>query len=427
MTQTTQTKPDWVIGCHLEYDNHGTVSIVKQVQGKISVTKLESTAASGAEFNRKPVFVGINDKNRALLMDPATKEISREDGVPADARFYYAYRDPGSVRTWFVNDGDENGNDTYACGANGSTISVLAKTNGNGDHVQTLCLGRGHHVVAFSHPTTKAGGLPHRAFASNLNDGTISVIGNDPNDAVSFLKIIATINLFDPRFEENTKTHIPNGAYPHGMDFSPLTGKIYNLNNGYGTVVVIDPLTHEVEASISMPGCSNLLQSRCHRYFIGKGADRKANPEHVMGKLTVFDATKNEVVNTLSIQDIYPSVYRFNPKGNRLYVTTAATGKGVQRDNLRTDIVQIYDSSALPELKLIEEIKLETTDSGRRPIAFLEQGDTAPYIFVPNPTQGTLAIIDGASHKVIEAVSVGAGKIKEFSFSFWNDRQIYGA
>ena len=140
-----------------------------------------------------------------------------------------------------------------------------------------------------------------------------------------------------------------------------------------------------------------------------------------------MDAEAGEITTSLDIQDFYPSVYRFNPEGNKLYVTAAATGKDVQLNNLRTDIVQIYDTSNLPALTLTKELKLEPCLSGRRPIAFLEQENTAPIVFIPNPTQGSLTIIDGETDKIIDTVNIGEGDIKEFSFSFWRDRNIYGA
>lgn len=418
---------DWTIAAHLEYDDRNEVVIVEHKGGKSAVTRLEMRAATGKDINSVPAFWGINERNEAQVYDPVSKEIERQDVVAADTRFAYAYRDPDSVRVWFMNDGDKDGNDTLACGDTASSVTIAAKTNGKAELVDTLCVGRGHHVTTFVGPTQTQGNIPYRAFVSNLKDGTLHVIGNDPNDAVSFLKTIATINLCDPRFEDNGAADVPNNAFPHGMEFSPATGKLYNLNNGYHTVAVIDPLSHEVENTIPMEVSSNLLLSRCGNFLIGKGADRKADAEHVMGRLSVLDARQEQISTVLDIQDVYPSVYRFNPKGDKLYVTAAATGKGAQFDNLRTDMVQVYDSSKLPELTLIKEIKLEPCTSGRRPIAFLERGEQAPIVFIPNPTQGSLAVIDGDSDAVSETIDIGAGEIKEFSFSFWNDRSIYGA
>ena len=421
-----KTAVDWTITCHLDYGDSGEVVIVQHKNGKTGVTRLDTAAARGGDYNHRTVFLGVNEHGQALIMDPETKAIERTTTVEADTRFYYAYRDPNSLRFWFTNDGDKDGNDTLNCGSNGGTVTVAAKTNGGGEILETLLIGRGHHVSSFCRPGPNNAHLPERAFVSNLLDGTISVVGNDPSDAVSFLKVITTINLFDPRFEKEGAADVPNNAFPHGMEFSPVTGKIYNLNNGYGSVAVIDPLNHEVEETIAMKLSSNLLLSRCGNFLIGKGADRKGDPEHVMGRLQVLDVNKKEIASSFDIQDFYPSVYRFNPAGDRLYVTAAGTGKGVQADNLRTNIVQVYDSSKLPALTLIKEIALENCTSGRRPIAFLEQNGTAPLIFVPNPDQGSLAVIDADNHEVIETITIGKGEMKEFSFSFWRDRSVYG-
>jgi DNA-binding beta-propeller fold protein YncE len=421
-----KTSDDWTLVCHLEYDTSGEVAIVKHENGKTSVSTLERAAAKGADFNRRSVFLGANARGEALMLDPESRTTERSDCIESDARYYYAYRDPNSLRFWFTNDGDKDGNDTLNCGNNGATVTVVAKTNSDAEVLETLLVGRGHHVSAFSRPGPGHAHIPDRAFVSNLLDGTIAVVGNDPNDAVSFLKIITTINLYDPRFEKEGAQDIPNNAFPHGMEFSPVTGKVYNLNNGYGTVAIIDPLTHKIETTIPMKVSSNLLLSRCGKFLIGKGADRKSDPDHVIGRLQVLDLNKKEVVNSFDIQDFYPSVYRFNPTGDQLYVTAAATGKDTQADNLRTDIVQVYDSSKLPELTLIKEIKLEPCKAGRRPIAFLKQEDAAPLIFVPNPTQGSLAVIDGENDEVLETVTVGKGDIKEFSISFWSNLPIYG-
>lgn len=423
-TDTLNNTTDWTIVCHLDYGDQRKVSIVKQRNNEISTTRLESGPALGGDINHCHKFLGCNANDQAIVMDPATKKISATATPPADVGFAYAYRDPSSTRVWFVNDGDKSGNDGLMCGGVGSPVSIISKNDDSAEHLDSLCVGRGHHMTAFTQAVDGATNMPSRAFSSNLQDGTISVIGNDPSDAVSFLKIIATINLADTRFEKGDVAELPNNAFPHGMEFSPLTGKVYNLNNGYGTIAVIDPLTHEVENSIEMKVSSNLLLSRCGRFLIGKGADRKGNAEHVMGRLSVVDAVKGEMSTILDLQDMYPSVYRFNAAGDKLYVTLAATGKGAQADNLITDVTQVYDTTNLPELKLIKEIKHATTSAGRRPIAIMENG---PYIFVPNPTHGTLTIIDGDNDEVVNTVEIGDGEMKEFSFSFWNDRSVYGA
>lgn len=422
----TTTATEWTIASHLEYSDHNDIVVAQHRDGKTTVSKIETSPASGKDNSHVTTFWGVNNNNEALIFDPETKQADRQPAPVADNRFAYAYRDPSSARVWFMNDGGKAGTDTLACDT-GSSVSIGAKTEDNADFVETICVGRGHHVTTFVAPDENATNQPHRAFVSNLKDGTISVIGNDPSDAVSFLKVISTINLADTRFEDGDEAAIPNNAFPHGMEYSSTTGKLYNLNNGYHTIAVINPMTHEIETTVEMKVSSNLLLSRCGNFLIGKGADRKANPDHVMGRLSVFDARKNEMVTILDLQDIYPSVYRFNPAGDKLYVTAAATGKGTQLDNLRTDMVQIYDASKLPELILLKEIAVSECLSGRRPIAFQENDNGAPTVFLANPSQGSMSVIDGDTDEVIETVPLSDGDITEFSFSFWRDRDIYGA
>ncbi len=417
---------DWTITCHLDYGDNGAVAIIQHKNGKSEVSSITTAAAKGGDYNQRPVFLGVNNNNKALIMDPESKHVECTTSMTADSRYYYAYRDNQSNRFWFTNDGDKDGNDTLNCGNDGGTVTVAAKNGNDGEILQTLLIGRGHHVSTFCRPDQHNPALPNHAFVSNLLDGTISVVGNDEDDKENFLKIITTINLFDASKEKEAAADFPNNSFPHGMEFSPVTRKIYNLNNGYASVAVINPINNEIETTIPMKVSSNLLLSRCGNFLIGKGADRKGNPDHVMGRLQVLDVNQQAVVNCFDIQDFYPSVYRFNPEGDRLYVTAGATGKGAQADNLRTDMVQVYDSSKLPELKLIKEIKLEDCNSGRRPIAFLKQNGTAPLVFVPNPDQGSLAVIDGDSNEVIETINIGKGGMKEFSFSFWHDKAIYG-
>ncbi len=419
----------WSCTCHLDYGDHGKLINIHFDGNSATLRHYESSAATGADHNQKVVFIG-QSSNHLLLLNPETNKISTSHTLPADARAAYSYRDPESNRIWFMNDGDKSGNDGLSCPQGGASVSVISTNDdGSAEHLNTICVGRGHHVTTFTAPSVAAPNTPHRAFVSNLKDGTISVIGNDPNDAVTFLKVITTLNLYDPSHEDEGSDSLPNNAFPHGMEYSPQTGKLYCLNNGYNSVAVIDPLTHEIEARFAMPVSSNLLLSRCGLFLIGKGADRKANPDHVIGRLCVMDAVTGEIITRQELPDLYPSTYRFNPNGDRLYVTTAVTGKGLQRDNLKSNIAQVYDSSALPALTLLREIAIEASESGRCPIAFVQpqEGDKRHYVLLSNPSQGTLTLLNGSDDSTIEQLTLGAEDIKEFSFSFWNNRRLYGA
>jgi len=413
---------EWSFACHLSEGETGSLVLIEHKGGKTRVIPVERAPASGLDETQRPVLIGVDADNALLIMDAVGKEISSHHSLPEDAVATYAYVDPATATYWMVNDGDkDNGVDLLNCGSSGSPVIVI-KGLGNSqaaEVIKVICLGRGHHVTVFVAPSELAPQVPQRVFASNLLDGTISVIGNDPEDSATFLKLITTINLSDPRHEDGKREAVPNNAFPHGMVFSPLTGKVYNMNNGYGTVAVIDPLSNSVETSVAMKVSSNLLLSPDGRFLIGKGADRKSDAEHVIGRLSIMDALSNKVTGTLELPDIYPSVYRFSSDGRKLYVTTAATSKGKQKDNLKLDTLLVFDTSALPAIKLIKEVRVGRADSGRRPIAFIDRGRNGVRVFVPNSSDGTLSILDGADDSVLETVTLGKTDLAEINFSFW--------
>jgi len=412
----------WSIACHLSEGDAGTLVIVEHREGKTRAVPVESAPASGQPEGQRPMLIGLAPDNALLMMDAVTKEISRQQRLPRDAVATYAYVDPATATYWMVNDGDkDNGVDVVNCGNSGSPV-IVVKGLGNTpapEVLKTICLGRGHHVTTFVAPSPQSPQVPRVVFASNLLDGTLSVIGNDPTDPATFLKVIAIINLSDPRHEDGKRDAIPNNAFPHGMVFSPRTGKVYNMNNGYGTVAVIDPVTNIVETTVAMKVSSNLLLSPDGRFLIGKGADRKTDPEHVIGRLSVMDAVNNTLSGTLDLPDVYPSVYRFSPDGAKLYVTTAATSKGRQRDNLKLDSLLVFDTSALPAIKLLKEVRVGRAACGRRPIAFIDGGGNDIRVFVPNTSDGTLSILDGTADRVLETVTLGKPDLMEINFSFW--------
>jgi DNA-binding beta-propeller fold protein YncE len=413
---------EWYFACHLSEGKTGSLVSVEHKGGKTRVVPVESAPASGLDEMQRPVLIGLDAANALLMMDAVSKRVTRQQRLPKDAVPTYAYVDPATATYWMVNDGDkDNGVDVLNCGNSGSPL-IVVKGLGNtqaAEVLKTICLGRGHHVTVFVAPSPESPQVPQRAFASNLLDGTISVIGNDPANSKTYLKPITTINLADPRHEDGTGDAVPNHAFPHGMAFSPLTGKVYNMNNGYGTVAVIDPVTGTVETTVAMKVSSNLLLSPNGRFLIGKGADRKSDAEHVIGRLSIMDAVNNTLAGTLELPDIYPSVYRFSGDGGKLYVTTAATGKGQQKDNLKLDALLVFDTSALPAIRLIKEVRVGRADCGRRPIAFIDQGERGVRVFVPNSSDGTLSILDGADDTVLETVKLGKPELAEINFSFW--------
>ncbi len=393
---------------HLNYGDSGVVSVVEIDNLNVTVRALSSAPSSGEkDISRRALFLGLNDNGKALIYNPVTQAIAIEKACPADVNPSYSYVDKKNNRIWFVNDGDkETGNDALNCPQGGASVMVFSLDE-TPQLLKCICVGRGHHVISY---------IADQAFVSNLLDGTIMVLGNDDTDEANYLNILDTINLLEPGKEKTSEVDVPNNAFPHGMVYSSKTGKLYNLNNGYGTIAVIDPGKKEIINRIPLSVSSNLLMSPDELFLIGKGADRKSNSEHVMGRLSVVDLRTEKVVTVLDVPDYYPSTYRFSLDGSKLYVTSAATGKGVQRDNLKIDTVLVYDAQALPELKLINKLKVGLADCGRRPLAF-----AGGYVFIPNPSDGTMSVLDSKSDEILTTVKVGEPGCKEILFSFWQE------
>ena len=379
----------------------GSVAVVEYRNGESIIKKIGVADESGLDKVMKPVFVGLTENQQVIELEPKSKEISIQDAFTADAFPAHIYSDPNSSRDWFMNDGDkESGNDTLNCGDKGSSVSVVDQTaSANVKFLKTICVGRGHHQASFSYPSDVSPNVPNQAYISNLKDGTVSVIGNDPAKSDSYLNVIATIDLCE---SEKEKVAGENNAFPHGLVYSKQSGKAYNLNNGYGTIAIIDPVTHQIEGRIELKGFSNLFMSPDGRYIIGRGADRKSDTDHVIAKLAVIDVTTHEIVTRCDLPDVYISKYYFNPEGRRLYLTTSSKGSPEQVANLKDGVMLAFDMTALPEIKQVAEVAIGASGS----LSFLEQGGSTALILSADSASGGVVVIDGADHVVLQSLPV---------------------
>ena len=85
----------------------------------------------------------------------------------------------------------------------------------------------------------------------------------------------------------------------------------------------------------------------------------------------------------------------------------------------------MFDSSALPALKLVKEVAVGTADCGRRPFAFYDQ-DGAQSVLIPNPSDGTLSILDGSNDTVVDTITLNSEPIDEVNFMYWRSA-LHGA
>jgi len=408
MNGKTSSDQDFTVAYYSGDRKTGSISTVTRKAGKTTVTALKNAQDTGLDKALKPIFIGLTEDQQVILLDPKSKEITFQDDFPVDAFPAHIYSDPNSSRDLFMNDGEkETGNDTLNCGDQGSSISVVENiASSSAKYLGTTCVGRGHHQATFSYPSPQAPNVPNTIYISNLKDGTLSAIGNDPANAETYLKVITTINLCEPDKDDAEAGAVPNNAFPHGLVYSQVSGKVYNLNNGYGTIAVIDPVTNSIEELIAFKGHSNLMISPDGRYIIGRGADRKSDADHVVAKLSVLDTATNEIVDKADLADIYISKYYFNLEATRLYLTTGSSGSDEQKANIKSDALLVFDLTALPELKLINEVRLGSP-SGSLDFLLVDSGDS--LAFSSNSSQGELLVLNGSSGDIIERIAVNDG------------------
>ncbi len=400
---------DFCLAYYIGDRKTGAITVVNNGFDGCEAVQIPRLAETGLDAMRRPMLIGLTEAHQVILFDPIAKSIAFNDGLPADTFPAHIYRDGYSTRAWFMNDGDKaTGNDTLNCGDKGSSVTVINEVDSaRACYLGTICVGRGHHQAAYSHPTDNSPEIPAKAYISNLKDGSLSVIGNDPDDASSYLQVVATIDLREADKEsEPVSPGSANNAFPHGIDFCSKTGLIYNLNNGYGTVAVIDPRTDEIIDRIPFKGHSNLFATPCGGYLIGRGADRKSDPEHVTARLSVLDAEKRETVASIELSDLYISKYYFSPDGSRLYLTASASGSPEQQANCKADVLLIIDLTSLPELKVINELRLGVP-VGTLDFQTLRDGSTR--IFASLGDNGEVAVLDGDGSSGVTKLPVAPG------------------
>jgi DNA-binding beta-propeller fold protein YncE len=408
------------LACHHSYDQFGTLSIVEINNNQFKIHSFPQTKTQSLDAENNSIYLYFFN-GRAYCLDGNNKQVTAYTSLSNKAIAGYAYMDSSHANLWFMNDGDDDtGVDHLNCGDEGSSVTVIHQKDSDPPHfLKTICVGKGHHVTAFVNYVDKSHTQAYKAFVSNLMDGSLSVIDNNPGSQ-SFLQVIDLINLADSRYENSGNKAIPNHAYPHGMVFSKLTGKLYSLNNGYETVAVIDPVSHKIIDVFPMPKCSNLLLSPDGRYLIGKGADRKTDAQHVIGHINVFDLKNMKSVAEMELLDIYPSTYQFNREGKKLYVTTAYTGDEIQSKNLKTDQLLVFKAD-FPDIKLEKSISVGQTRCKRRPFCICHDNNQSRFIFVPNMTDGTMSILDASTHETLVTPVVSTPGASDVTFSYWRN------
>ncbi len=379
------------------------------------------------------VFVNVTANNQVAAIDPVvTGDPVLKNFLPVGQKPVHGFRDPSDgTLIWVLNDSNAISGPCLTARGGAATNSVTVIQNhevdgggggGSGSGQTTLgivleeiCVGRGHHKAAFSYPSPTNPDVPRRVFVSNISDGTVTVIDADLASP-TFGDVVTTVDLSDPAKQTcsvttpcDTDLTTSNGASPHGIDYSPLTGKIYNANVGYGTVTVIDAAMAVVDTTIDLGFVNKAHVNPDGRFLVVKGTDKASDTDHVHGKLSVVDLEDNSV-HPIDLLDIHPDSFEFSPDGSKLYVTTAtsvATGNTTQLANLKNNVLLSFDASGLPQLPAPVEIPVGVAGHDHRSLAIHEHNGVAEHVWVPNPDDGTVSVVDAESDTVVDTVTVG--------------------
>ncbi len=265
------------------------------------------------------------------IVDPETLRLARE--VPLGARPTHSYVEPGYARVWVGNDGSGD-------------VSVVELAGGAEERVLT---GNGHHKMAM---VTGADGALRFVYASNLADGTISVLAPGP----------ALV------------TNVGVGPAPHGMDYAAATARVYNCSgDAEQSVEVLDPdAAHAVVSRIPLP-------ARCG-YLVVHGAEAFATLGPA-GLLARIDLETEEVATFAAGQ----TPDKLAVAGERAFVS-----------NVTTPTVTVVDLAGGPSRSI--EVGAAVVRDGRGHRGLLLFGDR---LFVPNEADGTVSVIDVETEAVI--------------------------
>ncbi|WP_455377162.1 hypothetical protein [Petrachloros mirabilis] len=401
------------------------------VVGTIDSAEFGNVALGDMQFSEGEwLFMNLGAANGVATIDPLTGAVPvHETNLTTGTRPVHIYRDPtdGEIM-WSMNDGDNAGgtstpgDDLINCAVpTGGSVTILHNSHlgpgANPPTVEgTICLlADGHKVAAFSSGV----GIPKRTFISSTTAGEIAVIGNDPTVPAEYQQLLARIDLCtdagealngQPACDANANAantpNTLNKSNPHGIRFSPLTGKIYSIQENYRTIVEIDPTTLAITNTfdLSTTDYTSFGITPDGRFLLLRGST--AAP--VATKFGAIDlgAAGNPLTDfTTPEQDgTLPSSggsFKFSPDGRRLYVLAGNNAAAAKKDRLF-----VYDSSALPTLKLLKEIVLVA--SGGHSFDVLAQGaGEAKYLAVSNSIDNSVSIINATDNLIKQTVAVG--------------------
>ncbi|THJ20334.1 MAG: hypothetical protein CAF44_011900 [Nitrospira sp. CG24D] len=400
------------------------------VLGSIDAAEFENVALGDMQFTEGEwVFVNLAGANKVATIDPLTNaQPVHEVNLAAGTRPVHIYRDPNDGEVvWIMNDGDNAGgtltpgDDLVNCAAQGggSVTAIHNSHLGPGGTppflLGTTCLlADGHKVAAFS----SGAGVPKRVFVSSEDAGEIAVIDGDEASG-TYRQVIHRIDLCNAAKEGGpcnnesgtaaNAAFTPNSSAPHGIRWSKLTQKIYSIQEGYGEIAEIDPVTFAVTPILNLTGLPYTAYgiSPDGRFLLLRG-----DTTPVTGtKLGVVDlGTAGNPRTDFTIPELNgtsPGSFKFSPDGSRFYILAGNAATATKKDRLFAFNASTL-TAAVPALTLLREIPLVAT--GGHSFDVLAQGaGAATFIAVSNSTDNSISVINATDNLIKQTVqNIGA-------------------
>jgi YVTN family beta-propeller protein len=206
----------------------------------------------------------------------------------------------------------------------------------------------------------------HKAFVSNYNDGTLSVVD------LATLTVIGTV---------------PVGTHPRRLVVNSATNRVYVVNdNAPGTVTVVETGAYGIVATIPVGDNPRTLDADF-------GARQLFVANHTGNSVSIIDTLTNLVVTTVPVGS-----------GPRSPTVNAAIDK-VYVPNFNDGTVSVIDTLTRTVIKTI------TVGNGPQYGAVDGLHDK---VYVNNVTDRTISVIDSATDSVIKTLPSGVGTDDNF-------------
>lgn len=410
---------------------HATIPTTPDATIDVKSSSVPAASPADMVFSEGMAYVRLSDTDPGFIQmfDVAKDGITHNHPISVGRRPVHIYLDP-EEKIWQLNDGPRPPQGVSCPGTDPAcepdTVSVIDK----GEHSArpVITVGNGHHKGAFSEPSALKPNVPKRAFISNIGDATISVIDNNPASP-TYLQVISK----DPAL--NGDASIKVDLSPHGIDFSPVSGKVYNANTSSSATNIVSIIDAETLAVVNLtrgsgPGqipASGTTHTRhvhddptdgVYVYILGAVKDTKGDTDPLndttTGYVSVIDASvadplsADAVIARTPLTEVNPDHITFSPDGKRAYITSRATTDDPTKKPtaLKDNVIVVLDTdpSSATFNQAIAEVVVGKAGGHRPGVVVSHDGHLA---FAANSAETTVSVIDTEDNSVVSTIEVG--------------------